>query len=91
MVVRKEKRIVHTEALGQGNIHKEQRPCGRSRSTIEYCQVFRTVSSAVCVTEMQGANDYNLGTVGNFWELLGSVGNPSCSALCKYFVVKYEF
>jgi hypothetical protein len=57
--------IVHTEALDQGNIHKGKKSCGSSRSIIEYCRVFRIVNSAVCFTERQGANDYNLGPVGN--------------------------
>jgi len=63
MFVRKEKRIVHTEALDQDNFYEKKKRCGKSRSIIEYCRVFRTVNCAVCVTEKQGTNDYNLGPV----------------------------
>jgi hypothetical protein len=65
MFVRKDKLIVHTETLDQGNIHKEKKRRGRSRCIIEYCRVFRIVNSPVCVTEKQGANDYNVEPVGN--------------------------
>jgi hypothetical protein len=51
--LRKEKRIVHTEALDQGNTQKEKKRCGKSRSIVEYCQVFRIANSLACVTEIK--------------------------------------